>query len=125
MIKGFIIVGIGSFLGGGLRYLFSQFLKISILGSFPLGTFFVNVLGCFLIGLFSSLPEGHGINASTKLLLTTGLCGGFTTFSTFIYENASIIKDNNYSFAFMYVCLSFVLGFLALLAGRQLVLFLK
>lgn len=111
----------GSFFGGGLRYLISQLLKLSVFGAFPLGTFVVNVLGCFLIGVFSTLPENHSINPSTRLLLTTGLCGGFTTFSTFMNENVSLIKNDNFTMSLLYVFASLALGFIAVLAGRQLV----
>lgn len=121
MIKDFVIVGMGSFFGGGLRYLISQLLKLSVFGAFPLGTFVVNVLGCFLIGVFSTLPENHSINPSTRLLLTTGLCGGFTTFSTFMNENVSLIKNDNFTMSLLYVFASLALGFIAVLAGRQLV----
>ena len=125
MIKDFFIVGIGSFLGGGLRYLISQLLRLSLFGAFPFATFVVNILGCFLIGVFSTLPEEHSINTSTRLLLTTGLCGGFTTFSTFMNESTSLIKSESFALSLLYVFASLALGFLAVLAGRQLVLALR
>lgn len=60
------------------------------------------------------------MNASTKLILTTGFCGGFTTFSTFMNENASLIKDGNYSWTALYIVGSLILGFVAVVIGHQL-----
>lgn len=126
MLNNFLLVGLGSFLGGGLRYLVAQFVRFPILGSFPIGTFVVNVLGCFLIGIFSSLPSGNGgISASTRLLLTTGMCGGFTTFSTFMKE-AIDLQSNQLSYlSILYLMLSVACGGVAVVAGRQLVLFFR
>ena len=69
MLKDIILVGIGSFVGGSLRMVISKYIQLAIAGSFPLGTMVVNVLGCFLIGVFSSLSgENGGISTSTRLL---------------------------------------------------------
>lgn len=121
MIKDFFIVGIGSFFGGGMRFLVSKWIQdISIL-NFPFGTMAVNVLGCLLIGFFSGLPyTGNLMSPSTKLILTTGFCGGFTTFSTFMNENSSLLKDENYLYFVLYLFGSLALGLIAVLAGQQL-----
>ena len=83
-MKEVLIVSIGSFFGGGLRYWISKMVQSCSLIAFPFGTMTVNVLGCFIIGFLSGISWNGGgwMNPSTKLLLTTGFCGGFTTFST-------------------------------------------
>lgn len=121
MLKDFFIVGLGSFFGGGARFVVSKIIQSWTVLPFPLGTFAVNVLGCLLIGFFSGLNYGNGwMNASTKLILTTGFCGGFTTFSTFMNENASLIKDGNYSWTALYIVGSLIVGFVAVVIGHQL-----
>lgn len=127
MIKDILLVGVGSFLGGSLRMIISKYVQLAIVGSFPLGTMVVNVLGCFLIGIFSSLPTGNGgVSPTVRLLLTTGFCGGFTTFSTFMNEHATLLKSGDgFMLSSLYLIASLVLGFIALLAGRQIVLSLQ
>ena len=124
MIKEIILVGIGSFVGGSLRMVISKYIQLTVAGSFPLGTMVVNVLGCFLIGIFSSLPTGNGgVSPAVRLLLTTGFCGGFTTFSTFMNEHATLMKGGDaFMLSSLYLIASLALGFIALLAGRYLVI---
>jgi CrcB protein len=117
MLKGFFLVGLGSFFGGGLRYLVSKWMEPVMWIGFSLGTLCVNVLGCFLIGFLSGVAwEEHYISQNTKLLLTTGFCGGFTTFSTFINESAGA----NPTRMIVYLIVSLSLGFLALYLGQVL-----
>ncbi len=119
MFKDFMIVGLGSFLGGGLRYVVSRLLPVA--AGFPLGTFTVNVVGCFLIGLLYGLKwDGGWMSPTTRLLLTTGFCGGFTTFSTFINECGTLAKDGNMLMPAMYLLASLAVGFIALLLGNWL-----
>ena len=111
------LVSLGSFFGGGLRFLISKVTGLLVATPFPAGTFVVNILGCLLIGFFSGLPQANGtfwgLRPDTRLLLTTGLCGGFTTFSTFSYEALTLIRSG-YTCAFLaYIALSVVLGLLA------------
>lgn len=121
MIRDFFLVGIGSFAGGGLRFLVSRWMQSVALLSLPVGTLAVNVAGCFLIGLLSALPfEGRVLSPQAKILLTTGFCGGFTTFSTFIYENHALAREGHYLSLLLYVTVSLALGFAALLAGNHL-----
>lgn len=127
MIKDILLVGVGSFLGGSLRMIISKYVQLAIVGSFPLGTMVVNVLGCFLIGVFSSLSSDNGgVSPAVRLLLMTGFCGGFTTFSTFMNEHATLLKGGDgLMLSSLYLIASLVLGFIALLAGRQIVLSLQ
>jgi len=113
----FFIVGIGSFLGGGLRYLISIFFNQKINLDFPYATLAVNLLGCLLIGVFYSLSEKILINNDWKLFLTTGLCGGFTTFSAFSMESLQLFKQGNLFAMLMYIIISIVLGIALTYAG--------
>lgn len=90
--------------------------------AFPFGTMTVNVLGCLIIGFLSGLNWNGGgwMSPSTKLLLTTGFCGGFTTFSTFINEGSALMKDEHYTYMMLYLFGSLALGLIAVLSGHQL-----
>lgn len=91
MMRDFLIVGAGSFVGGGLRYLVSCATNALCGTAFPLATFIVNVAGCLIIGFLYGLDWGvMPLSQSARLLLATGFCGGFTTFSTFINESSSL-----------------------------------
>lgn len=121
MLKEFLIVSTGSFFGGGARYVVSQWLQMLTSLPFPLGTFVVNVVGCLLIGFLSGLNIGGAyITPTTKLLLTTGFCGGFTTFSTFVNEGSALGRDGNFTWLALYIIGSLVVGFLCLLAGNMI-----
>lgn len=111
MFKNLLIVGIGSFFGGVLRYLISLLMKNCCGQGFPWATLLVNLLGCFLIGLvFGLFSKYSNINNIWCLLLTTGFCGGFTTFSTFANEGLQMLSSGNvWSFIF-YVSASVILG---------------
>src|SRR5574344_2195066 len=122
MIKTFMIVGIGSFFGGGCRFLLSKVVQNMIEYSFPLGTMVVNILGCFLIGLFYGLFDRGGLmNPDFKMFLTVGFCGGFTTFSTFMNENFQLLKDGNFFYVALYVSISLFVGLLALYFGHLII----
>lgn len=122
MFKQLIAIGLGGAIGSVLRYLVQLGLsRISQL-SFPLGTFIVNILGCFLIGLFYAFFEKNAsLSVDWRLFLITGLCGGFTTFSTYSYESLQLIRQGNYLYFFLYVIMSVALGLFATLGGLLLV----
>ena len=121
MLKEFLIVSTGSFFGGGARYVVTQWLQMLTSLPFPLGTFVVNVVGCLLIGFLSGLNYGGGfMTPTTKLLLTTGFCGGFTTFSTFVNEGSALGRDGHLTWLALYIIGSLAVGFLCLLAGNMI-----
>ena len=121
-MKEVLIVSIGSFFGGGMRYWISKLVQSCTVIVFPFGTMAVNVAGCLIIGFLSGLNwrEGGWMSPSAKLLLTTGFCGGFTTFSTFMNEGAGLMKEENYVYMMLYLFGSLALGLIAVLAGHYL-----
>ena len=116
MIKSLLIVGTGSFIGGAMRYWLSTLMKSVCGQGFPWGTLMVNLLGCFLFGmLFAVFGKSSATDNTLYLLLTTGICGGFTTFSTFANESVQMLQQGN-TWGFVgYVATSIVAG-LALIA---------
>lgn len=115
MLKSMIIVGIGSFLGGSLRYVTSTMMKNVCGQDFPWGTLTVNLLGCLVFGLIFALFSKYATTSSPwYLLFTTGLCGGFTTFSTFANESMQMLQSGNIGGFIGYVSTS-VIGGIALI----------
>ncbi len=113
MLKAIIAVGLGSCTGGILRYLVSKLSDSVTDGRFPLGTLAVNLAGCLIIGILSALAEKGGIaNANVRLFLTVGICGGFTTFSTFMNESFQMVRDERYAILLAYMAASIFGGFL-------------
>lgn len=112
------------FLGGGIgsvcRYVSSIFIQEKSNTSFPLSTFVINVVGCFLIGLFTSYFTKNNQATSTVLLFTTGFCGGFTTFSTFGLENTKLIDQHHLFLFITYSMSSILLGIIAVYAGLKI-----
>ncbi len=110
------------FLGGGfgslMRFAVQTLFHRSIAPFlFPWATLTVNVAGSFLIGLFYALSARFHLSEETRLFLTTGLCGGFTTFSTFSHENLALLRQGAYGAFILYVTLSVATGLVAALAG--------
>lgn len=124
-MKELLLVCIGSFFGGGMRYLVALLHErltgptAVAYGSFPWATFAVNVLGCLFIGLFTGIAASGHLPAQWKLVLVTGFCGGFTTFSTFMNENYLLAKGHT-AMLVAYTVASLVLGMAALTAGHKL-----
>jgi CrcB protein len=121
MLKNILFVGLGSGLGGAIRYIL--FIAIDQTGkqfSFPVKTFLVNILGCFALGLFYGMADkGQFTDNQIILFLTMGLCGGFTTFSAFSHDNIVLIKNGNFMLAMFYVSLTVLLSFIALYLGNR------
>lgn len=115
-----ILIFIGGGAGSVMRYLLSQYSNgMGALGGFPVGTFLCNVLGCFLIGMFNSLTGTMGWGSDVRLMLTVGLCGGFTTFSTFSNEGMAMLSSGNYMMYAAYVALSVIIGLFAVFIGAN------
>ena len=121
MIKNILLVGFGGSIGSIARYLTQKWFAANFLKAFPWGTFVVNSIGCFFIGLFWGLSfKSFDNNESWKLFLLTGLCGGFTTFSAFTLEGIGLLKDQKLFLFFSYVAASVMVGLLATYIGIRL-----
>lgn len=122
MLKAILLVGSGSFVGGALRYLVSLAMKGGGNGTFPWGTLVVNLAGCFLIGLLYGLFSRFSSTESNWcLLLTTGVCGGFTTFSTFANESLKMLQAGNMWAFIGYVSVSVFVGIALVALGFTIV----
>jgi CrcB protein len=118
LLKSFLLVGIGGGLGSVLRYGISAFAGKYIPLVFPVGTLLVNISGCFLIGMFYALAaKDSAFTADWRLFLITGICGGYTTFSTFSYDGLILLKQGATFSFLLYVLGSVVLGLLATFAA--------
>ena len=115
MVFQIVLVAIGGALGSVLRYLTSLFVTHYFSTKFPIATFIINFLGCFLIGVFFNFSGKF--DEKIKYLLMIGFCGGFTTFSTFANENLLLLQSGNYLLALLYILLSVVLGVIAVWLG--------
>lgn len=122
-MKILLAIGVGSFVGGISRYLITLFVQNKFLSAFPYGTFVVNVIGCFLIGVVYALSEKGNINAEWRIFLATGILGGFTTFSSFSNESVSMLRDGQYWHAFAYISFSVIIGLAATFAGISFIKF--
>jgi CrcB protein len=117
IMKTILMVGFGGFLGSLARYGSTLWITRIFPSILPLGTFFVNLTGCLLIGIVIQATENNGQSSAWRLLLATGFCGGFTTFSAFAQENLRLIQEGHYLHFIFYTLLSVSGGILAALAG--------
>lgn len=123
-MKSLFLVFIGGGFGSVLRFLIGKWLNNSESG-FPYGTFFANILGSLFIGfILGYAAKSDSLNQNQTLLLATGFCGGFTTFSTFAYENHLFLKSGDFTSFALYTIVSFTIGFLAVFGGIYLIKFL-
>lgn len=121
LLRSILLVAMGGALGSVGRFLLSKAVQEHAATAFPVATFAVNVVGCFVIGLVYGLSlRGNEPAGDTKLLLATGFCGGFTTFSTFMNEGSALMKDEHYTYMMLYFFGSLALGLIAVLSGHQL-----
>ncbi|KAA2218211.1 MULTISPECIES: fluoride efflux transporter CrcB [Maribacter] len=116
-MKQFLLIFLGGGFGSFLRYIISKSLNVYY-PNFYLGTFLVNILGCFIIGILIGISvKNNFLSESHMLLLATGFCGGFTTFSTFALESHILLKEHSIFYMSAYLALSILIGILAVAAG--------
>lgn len=116
-----IVVGIGGFIGAVCRYLIGL-IPVNEEFTFPIKTFCINVIGCFLIGTVIALAaRNNSINPRMILFLKVGICGGFTTFSSFALETDVLIKNGNVVTAALYCILSIFAGVMAVFAAETII----
>ncbi len=120
-MKQLFLVFIGGGFGSMARFILVRYLNKSIY-EFPYGTFLVNILGSLLMGIILGLVlKSNTLSQNQTLFLATGFCGGFTTFSTFAYENHVFLKSGDFMTFFLYTISSFALGFAAVFLGMYVV----
>ncbi|MBT8286258.1 MAG: fluoride efflux transporter CrcB [Flavobacteriaceae bacterium] len=120
-MKHFLLVFLGGGIGSGFRFLISKFLN-PYFSSFFLGTFSVNIIGCFLIGLILGIAtKSAALNNTFLVFLTIGFCGGFTTFSSFALENYGMLREGQIFSFLIYTLSSILAGILAVAMGLWLV----
>jgi fluoride exporter len=118
MLKMFFITGAGGFLGSGFRYLAQRFISVLIPVTFPVATLSINILGSLLIGIIYAVGEKSNImSPEVRLFLAVGICGGFTTFSTFSLDAVGLMRDGEYLYLTIYVLASVILSIFATITG--------
>ncbi|MDO4942488.1 MAG: fluoride efflux transporter CrcB [Lachnospiraceae bacterium] len=116
-----IAVGAGGFIGAVCRYLIGL-IPLNTSSSFPVKTFVINIVGSFLIGMIAAMAvKDHSFNSRLVLFLKVGICGGFTTFSSFALETGYLMENGNTAIALLYAVLSVIIGVLAVFAGQEMV----
>ena len=117
MLEG-LVVGAGGFIGSVCRYLIGLIpLKEGTI--FPIKTMIINIVGAFIIGFIAALAlKNNAVNPRLILFIKAGICGGFTTFSSFALETGDLIKSGHMGIALVYGLLSLILGVLAVFAGE-------
>ena len=117
MLKEIVAVFIGGGIGSSMSYLINKSSFI-MPNSFPYSTFITNIIGCFILGLtIGYFLKNNNQNSLIFVFLTTGICGGFTTFSTFSNEGLTLINNGNYLTFLIYTMISIILGLLAVYFG--------
>jgi len=127
-VRTFWAVALGAALGGVARYYLASVIQHRVGSTFPWGTLAVNVTGSLLLGFIIRYALATPmVSVEMRALLTTGFCGGYTTFSTYSYETATLLEDGQYSRAGVYALGSMALALAATIAGfalaRELIAF--
>jgi CrcB protein len=122
MIRSILLIGLGGGVGSVARYLCQKWFNETYPQPFPWGTFVVNLAGCFLIGvIYAASEKSTLLSPQLRLLLITGFCGGFTTFSTFAFENMTLLRSGDITFFLLYTAGSLALGILGVFAGVAII----
>jgi len=116
-MKHILLVGLGGMTGSILRYLSNILIKQS---QFPIATFSVNIIGSLIIGLVMGWAIKQPESGNWQLFLATGICGGFTTFSAFAWENLQLLNQQRYLHFAIYAGGSFILSIIAVTFGYWL-----
>ncbi len=118
MLKNILLIWMGGFIGSVARYLVSRLNNSIEFLSIPIGTLLVNVLGSLLIGFLIGIAEKSPVmTVELRMFLMVGLCGGFTTFSSFTGENLMLMRNGQFLPVFLYTGLSILFGFTAVYLG--------
>jgi CrcB protein len=121
-MKPLLIIGIGGAFGSMCRYLAQVYISKYTTLTFPVGTLVVNLTGCFLIGVLFGLSSKYAwMTMEWRLFWITGICGGYTTFSSFSLDSINLLRQGNYTYFFVYVLGSVIAGLLLTVAGASLV----
>jgi CrcB protein len=115
-----LAVALASAVGAPARYLVDRLIAARNRGAFPWGTLVINVSGAFLLGLLVGMGAHHGLSKRTVVVLGTGFCGAYTTFSTFSVETVRLVEERAFGKAAMNVAVSLGAGLLAAAAGLGL-----
>ena len=116
-MKQILLVFIGGGFGSTLRFIIGKYMNSTETG-IPWGTFTANILGSLIIGVILGFAaKNDALSSNQTLLLATGFCGGFTTFSSFAYENHVFLKSGDFTSFALYTIGSFIIAFLAVFAG--------
>jgi CrcB protein len=122
MLRTILIVGTGGFIGSVMRYLVQVWVEKGLTSTFPLGTLIANIAGSFIIGMVFALAEkGNLMSAEWRIFLTVGICGGFTTFSAFAYNNFTMLKEHSFGQLFINIGGNLFFGILAVYLGIVLI----
>ena len=114
----FLYVAIGGAIGSASRYALTMAIQSRMTSPFPAATLLINVTGSVLLGFISQIAmDSTAIGNETRILLTVGFCGGYTTFSTFTYETARLMQDGDYRRAAAYVTLSVLVALIGMFGG--------
>lgn len=118
MLQNILLVGLGGFIGSMARYFILKHNTEWSIASIPVGTLIVNVLGCLIVGIILGVSAKHNfLSNEIRLFLVVGICGGFTTFSTFALENFLLFENGQLFSAFTYISLSVILCIAAVFLG--------
>lgn len=122
MVRSMLFAGIGGFIGTVLRFLVSKYFQVNFDTVFPWGTLVINIAGSFLIGIFLGIFEkGFIMSSEWRLFFTVGICGGFTTFSTFSNDSFMLLQNKEILKFSLYAGMSFVFGIVSVLIGKNLI----